>query len=146
LLQSVLGQYPEERELHERVRLYLRICQRQREPEVKSPQTPDERVYAATLAMNRGAYDEALTFLHAVGEQVSDHEAAQYMLAVVHTLRGDPDAAFSHLRRAIELNPDNRGLARQDPELETLRNLDGVRTLLDSPGTTRRRPRARLAR
>src|SRR4051812_25536785 len=29
LLESVLRQYPEERELHERVRLYLNICQRQ---------------------------------------------------------------------------------------------------------------------
>src|SRR5262245_9012941 len=29
LLESVLRQYPEEKELHERVRLYLNICQRQ---------------------------------------------------------------------------------------------------------------------
>src|SRR5438128_928981 len=28
LLQSVLRQYPEEKELHERVRLYLNICER----------------------------------------------------------------------------------------------------------------------
>src|ERR671936_467761 len=29
LLRSVLSQYPEEKELHERVRLYLNICERQ---------------------------------------------------------------------------------------------------------------------
>ena len=33
LLESVLRHYPEEKELHERVRLYLNICQRQARPE-----------------------------------------------------------------------------------------------------------------
>ena len=32
LLESVLRQYPEEKELHERVKLYLNICQRQATP------------------------------------------------------------------------------------------------------------------
>src|SRR6476619_5810431 len=32
LLQSVLRQYPEEKELHERVRLYLNICERHATP------------------------------------------------------------------------------------------------------------------
>src|SRR5438034_2801659 len=32
LLESVLRQYPEEKELHERVRLYLNICHRQATP------------------------------------------------------------------------------------------------------------------
>jgi TolA-binding protein len=32
VLQSVLRQYPDEKELHERVRLYLSICERQAAP------------------------------------------------------------------------------------------------------------------
>src|SRR5262249_20281259 len=43
LLESVLRQYPEEKELHERVRLYLNICQRQAAQREASPQTVDER-------------------------------------------------------------------------------------------------------
>src|SRR5919198_1453422 len=57
LFESVLRQYPEEKELHERVRLYLNICQRQATPREASPQTLDERLYAATLAINGGLYD-----------------------------------------------------------------------------------------
>src|SRR5438128_7736876 len=52
LFESVLRQYPEEKELHERVRLYLNICQRQATPRQATPQTVDERLYAATLAIN----------------------------------------------------------------------------------------------
>ena len=54
LFESVLRQYPEEKELHERVRLYLNICQRQAAPREEMPQTIDERLYAATLALRSG--------------------------------------------------------------------------------------------
>src|SRR5690349_18413957 len=43
LFDSVLSQYPEEKELHERVRLYLNICQRQATPKEAAPQTQEER-------------------------------------------------------------------------------------------------------
>ena len=38
LLRSVLANYPEEKELHERVRLYLNICERQATPKEAAPQ------------------------------------------------------------------------------------------------------------
>src|SRR5687767_6903969 len=60
LLESVLQRYPEEKELHERVRLYMNICQRHATPRAAAPQTVAERLYAATLAINGGRYDEAL--------------------------------------------------------------------------------------
>src|SRR5262245_53376352 len=39
MLESVLRMYPEEKELHERVRLYLNICQRQAAPHTPAPKT-----------------------------------------------------------------------------------------------------------
>jgi TolA-binding protein len=46
LLKSVLNQYPEEKELHERVRLYLNVCERHAAPPEVGPRTVDERLYA----------------------------------------------------------------------------------------------------
>src|SRR5262245_29760718 len=43
LFEAVLRQYPEEKELHERVRLYLNICRRQAEPRQAEPRTVEER-------------------------------------------------------------------------------------------------------
>src|SRR5262245_12618571 len=63
LLQSVLKQYPEEKELHERVRLYLNICERHVKAQKTDPQTIEERLYASTLAINGGKYDEAISHL-----------------------------------------------------------------------------------
>jgi hypothetical protein len=39
------------------------------------------------------------------------------MLAVAHAQR-EPAEAAQHLERAIALNPENRGLAKSDPDLE----------------------------
>ncbi len=132
LLRSVLSRYPEERELHERVRLYLNVCERHMAPSAASPSTPEERVFAATLAINAGNYDEALEHLRIASYESPEHDHALYMLASVLALRDDVDAAVPLLLRAIELNPDNRTLARHDPDLEALREFDSVRTALEA--------------
>src|SRR5688500_10418324 len=63
LCRPVLTRYAEERELHDRVRLYLNVCERHMTPRAASPTTPQERVFAATLAVNAARYDEALEHL-----------------------------------------------------------------------------------
>ncbi len=150
LFDSVLRQYPEEKELHERVRLYLNICQRHATPREATPHTVQERLYAATLAINGGRYDEAITHLRLVRDEDPDNDHALYMLAVAHAQRGEHAEAVAHLERAIALNPDNRGLARTDPDLEPIRADESFRAALNTaPGTRsdRRRPfRARTGR
>src|SRR5262245_58565275 len=153
LFESVLRLYPEEKELHERVRLYLNICQRQAKPREAAPQTVDERLYAATLAINGGQYDQAIAHLRLVRDEYPDNDHALYMLAVAHAQRDEPAEAVAHLERAIALNPENRALARTDPDLEPLRDDDAFRTALEAPPTAprpidpRRRPlRTRSAR
>jgi outer membrane protein assembly factor BamD (BamD/ComL family) len=143
LFEAVLRQYPEEKELHERVRLYMNICQRQATPKEAAPQTLEERLYAATLAINGGRYDQALANLRLVRDEDPDNDHALYMLAVAHAQRGEPAEAIAHLERAISLNSENRALAKSDPDLEPLRGDDAFRTALDTPAASRgdrRRP------
>jgi tetratricopeptide (TPR) repeat protein len=132
-LESVLRQYPEEKELHERVRLYLNICKRQETVREASPQTIDERLYAATLAINGGQYDQAIAHLRLVRDEDPDNDHALYMLAVAHAQRDELTEAVAHLERAIALNPENRGLARTDPDLEPLHEDEAFRSALEAP-------------
>jgi tetratricopeptide (TPR) repeat protein len=146
LLEGVLRQYPEERELHERVRLYLNICQRQATSREATPQSVEERLYAATLAINGGKYDEAIAHLRLVRDEDPDNDHALYMLAVAHVQRGEHTEAIAHLERAIALNPENRALARRDPDLEVLRQDESFRATLETvspappPRLDKRRP------
>jgi tetratricopeptide (TPR) repeat protein len=137
LFESVLRQYPEEKELHERVRLYLNICQRQAAPREAAPRTLEERLYAATLSINGGQYDQAISELRLVRDEDPDNDHALYMLAVAHAQRGELAEAIAHLERAIALNPENRAIARADPDLEPLRGDEAFRAALDAAATPR---------
>ena len=140
LLQSVLRQYPEEKELHERVRLYLNICERHATPREAAPQSIEERLYASTLAINGGRYDEAISHLRLVRDEDPDNDHALYMLAVAHAQRGEHAEAVAHLERSIALNSENRALTRRDPDLEPLHDDDAFRGAVDSPGLSRLDP------
>ena len=143
ILESVLRQFPEEKELQERVRLYLNVCQRQATPRGPAPQTIDERLYAATLNINGGQYDAAIAHLRLVRDEDPDNDHAIYMLAVAHAQRDEHAEAVAHLERAIALNPENRALARNDPDLEPLHDDEAFRATLEAPSLPRpaaRRP------
>jgi len=120
LFERILHSFPEERELHERVRLYLNICKRHAAPPVVAPQSIQERLYASTLALNGGRYDEAIAHLRLVRDEDPDNDHALYMLAVAHAQRGELAESIAHLERSIALNPENRGLAKRDADLEPL--------------------------
>lgn len=138
LFESVVRQFPEEKELLERVRLYLLVCQRQAATQQPTPQTVDERLFAATLAINGGQYDQAISHLRLVRDEDPDNDHALYMLAVAHAQRAEHAEAVAHLERAIALNPENRALARTDPDLEPLRDDDAFRAALEVPPTAHR--------
>lgn len=131
-LRSVIQQYPDERELLERARLYLKVCERELEPREPSPRTADEWVYAATVALNAGNESLAEQHLQRALTENPRHDHALYMMGVASTRRGDLAAALEHLRRAVALNPENRGLARQDPDLDLLRGQPRFREVLDA--------------
>lgn len=132
---QVIDRYPEERELHERSVLYLRVCERETARRPAAPQTVQERVYAATVALNAGDPNTALDHLKRALADSPDSDHAHYIMAVALASHGQSTESLTHLRRSIELNPDNRSLARQDPDLEDVRDLDGFREALDSPGS-----------
>jgi tetratricopeptide (TPR) repeat protein len=129
-LKRVIAEFPEEIELHERAQLYIRVCERQLTPPDATPKTPEEQVYAATLALNAGAVDRAVTLLTAALQRRADNDAAEYMLGVALATKGDQQAALQHFARAVELNPDCRDALRKEPELEALRETHEFQALL----------------
>jgi len=146
LLRAVLASYPDEKELHDRAQLYLNICERQSAPRhTASPENAEQRLYAATLALNSGEYAQALAHIGGVIRDEPDNDHAHYMRAVAFTLRGETSEALLSLVRALELNPQNRALARQDPDLEALRHEAGFRQVFDAAAPASRHERRRQA-
>jgi len=149
ILKRVIAEFPEEKELHERAELYLRVCARHLTPPDATPKTPEEQVYAATLAINAGAFDRAIALLTVALQQKKDNDSAEYMFGVALSMKGDPHGAVAHFARAVELNTDSRELLRKEPELEALRQTDELKALLAAPPASARkarRPQARVRR
>ena len=140
LLESVLRQYPEEKELHERVRLYLNICQRQATPtrnraadDRRTPVRGDARHQRRPATTRRSpicAWCATRTRTTTTRSTCSPSPTPSATSIA---------EAVAHLERAIALNPENRALARNDPDLEPLRDDDAFRAALESP---RARPRS----
>jgi tetratricopeptide (TPR) repeat protein len=133
LLKTVIATYPEEKELLERAQLYLRVCERHLTPLDATPNTPEERVYAATLAINAGDTERAVALLTAALTQDQASDRAEYMLGVALAIRGNHAAAITHLERAVALNPETRNLIVKEADLEALRHTDAIAALLSAP-------------
>jgi tetratricopeptide (TPR) repeat protein len=128
LLRAVLNNYADEKELQERARVYLAICERQAAHEAK-PRSFEDRLHAATVIVNRGAFDEALAQLRKLESDGPANDYVQYLQSVVYTAVGNAEQALAHLRKAIDLAPENLIRAAQDPDLEPLRQDAGFAAL-----------------
>lgn len=142
---DLMARFPEERELQERAQVYLRVCERELAA-AAAPRTTEERIVAATVALNSGDHARTLGLLDEVLRDDPKSDLAEYMAAVVLCAKGEPEAALGRLQRAIELNPENRTLARQDNDLETLHGLEGYKHLVEIPATPTRRRKPRAGR
>jgi len=137
LFQQVINGHPDEKELHERARVYLTLCERQQQSHGPTPRSLEERINAATVAINRGAFSEGLSLLRKLEPEHRDNDHVQYMLCVAYTVLGDLGQARDHLKQAIALNQENRYLASQDADLEGLRSDPGFAAVLDTPPAPR---------
>jgi Tfp pilus assembly protein PilF len=131
-LRGVIQRYPSERELVERARLYLQVCERETARRQSGPQTPAESVYAATVALNAGDVEAALGHLNRAIDRAPDSDHAHYIMSVALVDKGDISMALVHLRHAIRLNPDNRAVALQDSDLAALHDLEAFHQAIGS--------------
>jgi tetratricopeptide (TPR) repeat protein len=76
---------------------------------------------AAVLAQ-QGDFDRALGLAREAVAEHGDNGGALYNAACAEALAGDREAALAHLRRAIELDPRCAEWAREDTDLDAIRD------------------------
>lgn len=141
LFTSILEEYPDEKELQERARVYLAVCTRRAAGSHHGePKTVEERLNAATVAINQAAFDEALPLLRSVEREDGENDLVQYMLAIAHASLGQIGDALSHLRQAVGLNPENRYLAVHDADFVAIREHPEFVALLEASSPRRATP------
>lgn len=142
--QGILMGFPAERALAERAKVYLALCVRELDKRPPTPRTIEERLTAATAALNNDNDAAAEELARSVLGDEPRQDLALYLLAAVHARRGDQDEALSLLRKVFALTPEAAAQARADEDFDGLHDLEDFRTLTDSatqPGAGSRRDR-----
>ncbi len=114
--------------------MYLDLCDRELRKKPVAPATVEERLTAATAALNNGDDQTAEKLARAVLSEWPEHDLALYLVAAVRAREGDSGGALELLRRAAQVSPDISAQARHDADFEPLRRLPEFQQLLDAAG------------
>jgi len=103
-------------EMAHAARSYARMCEQRIGRTSLAPATTEDRYTLAIALINQQRFDEAERHLRQALATSPDGDHLYYALALCRAKRGEIEQAHLDLKRAIELQPKNRALARSDPD------------------------------
>jgi tetratricopeptide (TPR) repeat protein len=119
-----------ERDVAERARLHIAMCDRRLKQVSVTLSSAEEYYNYGVALINTRNLLEARASLEKALEMAPNTDHIHYALALAQALSGDFAPAHQNLKRAIELEPRNRTIARQDADFAPLANLHPFDTLL----------------
>ena len=128
---ELIQKYPDEKELVDRARVYLAVCERQKKVGALTLTEPEDFYYAAVLAKNLGQVAEAIEHLKRAARK-NGRGKVDFLLACCYAQNGERETAIEHLKRAIEEDQSNRILARHDSDFDPVRDTPEFQELLAS--------------
>jgi tetratricopeptide (TPR) repeat protein len=109
-----------ERDVAQRARLHIAMCERRIGQPAVQLRTAEEYYNYGVALLNARKTPEARTHLEKALEIAPGSDHIHYALALAQALSGDLTNAHDNLRRAIELEPRNRVIARQDADFASI--------------------------
>ncbi len=119
-LEKIVKAYPEDKELLERVKSHIRLCEQRTSRRPPAPKTVEDYYNLAVALMNENRYNESLEQLNKALRVSPNCDYVVYALAALCSRSGDLDNALKYLGTAIKLKPENRFLAQHDSDFEPL--------------------------
>jgi len=109
-----------ERDVAQRAGLHIAMCDRRLQSETVNLRSAEDYYNYGIALINSRNLAEARTHLERALQMAPGSDHIHYALALAQALSGDMSNAYDNLRRAIELEPKNRLLARQDADFGPL--------------------------
>jgi tetratricopeptide (TPR) repeat protein len=111
-----------ERDVANRARMHIAMCDRRLQQTILNLRSAEDYYNYGIALINSRKVAEACTHLEKALEIAPASDHIHYALALAQALGGDFAHAHDNLKRAIELEPRNRLIARQDADFAPLAN------------------------
>ncbi len=108
----------EAREVAERARVHLRLCQQRTGRAAPAPRSAEEYYTLGVVCLNARNLELAVEHLSKANKLKPNQDHIRYALAAAHARQGNTDAAIEHLGAAVTLRPENRIQARHDKDFQ----------------------------
>jgi len=125
----------EAREVAERARVHLRLCQQRTGRAAPAPRSAEEYYTLGVVCLNARNLELAVEHLSKANKLKPNQDHIRYALAAAHARQGNTDAAIEHLGAAVTLRPENRIQARHDEDFQRLASDSRFRRLLHPAGS-----------
>ena len=119
--ERIITTFAEDKEVVERSRIRLKLCQQRIAGKPRAPRTADEHYDWAIALMNEGKYEESIDHLNKALKSNPKCDYVIYALAITQCRTGNFERALASLQQAIGLKPENRFLAQRDTDFEVLK-------------------------
>jgi tetratricopeptide (TPR) repeat protein len=121
-LKSFIGKYPAERELVDRAKLYVAICDARLKGEKDAAplKTADDYYQYGIFKTNALDFEEAQKLLEKAAKLGPEEGRIQYALADLHCLMGQTEVSLEYLRKAVQQDKFFRILAQNETDFEPL--------------------------
>jgi tetratricopeptide (TPR) repeat protein len=110
----------EVRDVAERARVHLRLCQERTRRPATTPRSADEFYAQGVASLNRRNLELAVEQLGKADKLKPNQDYIRYALAAAQALLGNLDAAIEQLEAAVTLRPENRIHMRRDEDFRGL--------------------------
>jgi tetratricopeptide (TPR) repeat protein len=111
-----------ERDVAQRARLHIAMCDRRLQQATVTLKSAEDYYNYGVALINARNVGEARTHLEKALAMAPGTDHIHYALGLAQALSGDSANAYENLKRAIELEPRNRIMARQDTDFAPLAN------------------------
>ena len=111
-----------ERDVAQRARLHISMCDRRLQQATVTLKSAEDYYNYGVALLNARNIGEARGHLEKALAMAPGTDHIHYALALAQALSGDPGNAYENLKRAIDLEPRNRIIARQDADFAPLAN------------------------
>lgn len=118
------------REIAHTASLHVSMCEKRLSRQAPLLSTPEDHYNYAVALINRRELAEAERHLAIALSSGEGLGHLLYALALCRALQGDLEQSYQHLKKAIELDPGNRSLARNDVDFQEFCRRSPLRDLV----------------